>query len=147
MRTASILTALVVSLATGGAALAQWPGERGYDPDDLRCQEWGAEPGTAAYFECRSTLERQRGDQRNRPSPAAPREETITDSMARSMCEAHARRVAPYPIKRLASNFVFPGREPRVSLSFSVEKPGSSTAFWNVDCKFRGRRMIDFSGR
>ncbi len=123
------------------------PDSRRGEREDGRCREWGAEPGTAAYFECRATLDRERRDEsRGTPPAQAPEEEKIGDGLALSICEMHARAVASYPIKRLTSKFVFPGREPRATLSFSIDKPGSEYAYWNVECKFRGQRMIDFKG-
>ncbi|WP_245259369.1 hypothetical protein [Methylobacterium sp. 77] len=119
--------------------------------DDRRCLDYGTTRGTQAYVECRVTLERRSDEAR--PAPYGGRiappagEQTISDGLALSECERRARQVAPYPIKRRATSFVFPGREKRASLSFEINKPGSSSAFWNVDCKFAGNAMTDFSAR
>jgi hypothetical protein len=110
--------------------------------DDARCLSWGAQRGTHAYYECRATLDKERGG--SAPAAVRPQEAEISDSMALSQCERQARQATRYPIERLASSFVFPGKEKRASLSFKVRKPGASVAFWNVDCKFTGGRMVDF---
>lgn len=134
-------------LAALPSSRAQVPGMPAFDLDDARCREWGAAPGTKAYFECRATLERERARPGFGPPPAQPRpqQENVSDGMALAMCEAQARKVAPYPIERLASKFVFPGAEKRVSLSFKISKPGASLAWWNAECKFARGVMTDFS--
>ena len=102
-------------VGVSGPALAQDAEAR----EDGLCRQWGALPGSPAYFECRATLARERGEQGPRGAPVQP-EQNVSDGMALSLCERHARGVAPYPIERLASSFVYPGREKRASLSFKV---------------------------
>lgn len=138
-----LLTGMMTALSVLPAA-AQW-----HEDDDARCRSWGAAVGTQAYFECRSMLDRQReASGSSSPGRAAPpREANVSDGEALALCEQRARRSPPYPIERLASKNVFPGLEKRASLSFRINKPGTSLAFWNVDCKFRNGRMTSFDAR
>ena len=57
-----IQSAVVMLAAAGvsGASAAQPASVR----DDARCLSWGAQRGTQAYYECRLTLERERGQRR-----------------------------------------------------------------------------------
>lgn len=125
--------------------------------DAERCINWGAAPGTQAFYNCLSALEAERGGGPGMqghhgqgggpyaPSPSKPA--NIADGLALSTCEAHARRAAPYPIERLATKTVS-GRDPKTaSLSFKISKPGASSAFWYATCKFSGGRMVDFQTR
>lgn len=140
-----VTVAMLSASVTGGSA-------QGVDgDDDRRCLDYGATRGSKAYFECRAALDSDRGDDRpaahgGRIAPPAG-EQTISDGLALSECERRARQVAPHPIKRRATSFVFPGREKRASISFAIDKPGSSSAFWTVECKFAGGAMTDFSAR
>ncbi len=133
------------------AAMPAWSA-----PNDAeRCINWGATPGTQAFYNCLSALEAERaragapspgqGNGSYAPSPEKPA--NIADGLAFSTCEAHARRAAPYPIERLATKNVS-GRDPKTAdLSFKINKPGTSTAFWYATCKFSGGRMVDFQTR
>lgn len=112
--------------------------------DDARCRNFGAPPGTQQYFDCRMNLNNNRAQRSVMPAPAEP---NLPDGVAQMQCDRRARQVAPYPIERLASSNVFPGTEKRVSLSYKIYKPGSSLAFWNVDCKFAGGAMTGFDAR
>lgn len=156
-----VLWTVVTVAAMATPALAQYPYPPQYpppypsaDPDDAKCRSWGAMPGTQAYFECRATLDRDRGGQPPwRPDPTPwgpdkrPRDQNVSDKDAISYCESRARMSAPYPIQKLASKLVVPGEEKRVGLSFQVIKPGAPVAFWNVECKFRQGKMTAFNAQ
>jgi hypothetical protein len=125
----------MVAVSIPGAAMAQTEMER--------CVAWGAAPGTQAFYNCLAALEAQRGG----PAPAQPPkpQPNVTDGLATQLCLERATARPPYPIIRLSSSNVS-GSDPKtVSLSFKVDKPGSSLAFWNATCKFREGRMVDFS--
>lgn len=145
---AHALTLSVVSAALLTVFVSPGLTQTGRGNDEQRCIAYGTVPGTRAYFECRETLNRDRRDElsrvdRDRIAPPDG-EQTLSDGLALAECERRARQVAPHPIKRRATSFVFPGREKRATISFAIDKPGSSSAFWNVECKFIGRSMTDF---
>lgn len=145
------LTLAVTSAAMLAALVSPGLG-RGWEPDDeQRCLDYGTVRGTRAYFECRDTLDRDRGYGRprvDRDRIAPPEgEQNISDGLALAECERRARQVAPHPIKRRATSFVFPGREKRATISFEIAKPGSSSAFWNAECKFSRGAMTHFTAR
>ncbi len=135
--TAVRVVVAVATLLAPGAAMAQT------DPE--RCVAWGAAPGTQAFYNCLSALEAQRGG----PAPVAPaapqKRPNVADGLATQLCMERATTRPPYAIERLATNYVS-GSDPKtVSLSFKVQKPGASVAFWNVTCVFREGRMVDFN--
>ncbi|WP_245454188.1 hypothetical protein [Aquabacter cavernae] len=137
MRFAGFAAGMVaLGLAVPGAAMAQ--------TDMERCVAWGAQPGTQAFYNCLAALESQRAG----PAPSAPaapaKRPNVADGLATQLCVERASARPPYPIVRLATNTVS-GNDPKsVSLSFKIEKPGASVAFWNVTCVFREGRMVDF---
>ena len=137
MRRATISGLALLGLMAPGAALAQ--------TDMERCVGWGAAPGTQAFYNCLAALESQRAG----PAPVAPAappkpRPNVADGLATQLCVERATARPPYPVERLATNYVS-GNDPKsVSLSFKVQKPGASIAFWNVTCVFREGRMVDF---
>ncbi|WP_371345844.1 hypothetical protein [Ancylobacter sp. IITR112] len=171
-----LLSAVAVVLVTSAPALAQYyPPPPPYPPpyptpdqaDDAKCRSWGLVPGTRAYSDCRITLDRNRPPPPPYPNPPyptppypnppgpwgpgpgpgpGPMPVEISDKDAISYCEKAAIAAPAYPIVKLAAKVVLPGREKVAKLSFNVIKPGGKPGFWNVECRFRGGRMISFSG-
>lgn len=136
MKAGRLVAAMVLLFIPGGAQA---------QTDMERCVGWGAAPGTQAFYNCLAALE----SQRKGPAPAAPAappppRPNVADGLASQLCLERATARPPYPVERLASSNVS-GNDPKtVSLSFKVQKPGASLAFWNVTCVFREGRMVDY---
>lgn len=125
------------------------------DEDDRRCQEYGAVPGTRAYFDCRASLDEARSRRQTyepppssyRPPPPPP-PQNVTVAFAKMECMRLAKMSVTDPILKTVQWDAFStGIDVLGKVSFSINKPGTQIAFFNVECRWRDGRMIDFQAR
>lgn len=132
------------------------PPEPRLSPEEQVCRNSGLIQGTSDFDRCVSITRIAEGfvgimeTDKNRHTGDRERD-TIGDGLATQICDKHARESIRYPIKQKQSSRVSGDYEKTVNIDYSIDRTAENPAIiysvLQVECKLRGRQLVDYNER